>query len=139
MEAEGKTLARMFDYSDIALDLTGTYGKSAQKIFSIRSLTGYEQRVENVPDIQTEEERRNFVKDAKESRLIASLERLNDEEKESIRKAIDTVLPQIQAQKKKVANAFDAGYDVKHLLPHCLRDSYESAPDKVVKQYLTAK
>ena len=31
MEAEGKTLARMFDYSDIALDLTGTYGKSAQK------------------------------------------------------------------------------------------------------------
>ena len=34
-----------------------------------------------MPDIQTEEERRNFVKDAKESRLIASLERLNDEEK----------------------------------------------------------
>ena len=139
MEAEGKTLARMFDYSDIALDLTGTHGKSAQKIFSIRSLTGYEQRVDNVPDNQTEEERRRFVKDAKESRLIASLERLNDDEKESIRKAIDTVLPQIQAQKKKVADAFNAGYNVEHLLPHCLRDSYESAPDKVVKQYLTAK
>lgn len=139
METAGKTLARMFNYSDIALDLTGTHGKSAQKIFSIRSLTGYEQRVDNVPDTLSEEERKKFVKEAKESRLIASLEGLNDHEKESIRKAIDTALQQIQAQKKKVADAFDAGYNVEHLLPHCLRESYKYAPDKVVKQYLTAK